>query len=202
MRNFTCQIIKKGTAKCQQKKLALFANREYRICMQLKPQDILIVLKILSKTQQGQSWSYSQLAGELYMSSSEVHAGVKRATESRLLDRHNMVVRRALEEFLIHGLKYVFPVKYGGSVRGIPTSYAGPPLNDMLSFQELFIPVWPHPEGEVQGMEFSPLYKSVPDAALLDKQLYEYLVLVDAIREGRARERKFAVDELSKRLKV
>ena len=182
------------------KKLALFANREYRMHMQLKPQDILIVLKILLKAQKGYSWSYSQLAGELCMSPSEVHAGVKRAVESRLIDRHNMVVRRALEEFLIHGLKYVFPVKYGGSARGIPTSYAGPPLNDMVSFQELFIPVWPHPEGEVQGMEFSPLYKSAPDAALLDKELYEYLVLIDAVREGRARERNLAIDELKKRL--
>ena len=171
------------------------------MCMQLKPQDILIVLKILTKTQQSLTWSYSQLAGELFMSPSEVHAGVKRATESRLLDRNKIPVRRALEEFLIHGLKYVFPVIYGGATRGIPTSYAGAPLKDLLAFSEPFIPVWPHPEGDVQGMELKPLFKSVPDAAMNDKCLYEYLVLVDAIREGRARERELAENELKKRLK-
>lgn len=169
--------------------------------MQLKPQDILIVLKILLKTQQGQSWSYSLIANELFMSPSEVHAGVKRATVSRLLDREKRPVRRALQEFLIHGVKYSFPASFGGATRGIPTSYAGPPLNKLISFSNQFLPVWPHPEGEIQGMELKPLFKSVPDASRVDGKLYEYLVLIDAIREGRARERKIAIEELKKRIK-
>ncbi|MDT8445205.1 MAG: hypothetical protein RQ722_12995, partial [Desulfuromonadales bacterium] len=61
-------------------------------------------------------------------------------------------------------------------------------------------PVWPHPEGEVRGYEFSPLYKSVPDAALMDKELYAILALLDAIRDGRARERELAIKELKSRL--
>ena len=39
-------------------------------------------------------------------------------------------------------------------------------------------PVWPDPEGEVRGMAFSPLYKSVPKAAQRGPKLYELLVLV------------------------
>ncbi len=58
----------------------------------------------------------------------------------------------------------------------------------------------PDPKGEVRGESFSPLYKSAPKAAKKDPKLYELLVLVDAIRGGRARERGFAMKELKKRL--
>jgi hypothetical protein len=62
-------------------------------------------------------------------------------------------------------------------------------------------PVWPDPEGNVRGQAFSPLYKSVPKAARQDRQLYELLVLADAIRGGLQREREIAITELAKRLK-
>jgi hypothetical protein len=44
------------------------------------------------------------------------------------------------------------------------------------------------------------LYKTVPKAAVRDQKLYEMLVLVDAIRDGRARESELAIMELRKRL--
>lgn len=47
---------------------------------------------------------------------------------------------------------------------------------------------------------YTPLHKNVPKAALADPRLYELLVLVEALRDGKARERKLAVKELSKRL--
>jgi len=62
-------------------------------------------------------------------------------------------------------------------------------------------PVWPDPEGDVRGQSFSPLYKSVPKAARQDLSLYEILVLTDAIRGGRPREREIAVKEIQNRLK-
>jgi hypothetical protein len=51
--------------------------------------------------------------------------------------------------------------------------------------------VWPFPEGEHRGVTLEPLYKSAP-AALRDPFLYELLALIDALREGRVRERKLA----------
>ena len=51
-------------------------------------------------------------------------------------------------------------------------------------------------------MEFSPLYKSVPQAARRDSRLYELLALVDAIRSGQGRARDLAVAELHARLKT
>ncbi len=102
---------------------------------------------------------------------------------------------------MIHGLKYAFPPSRGGLTRGMPTSFAGPPLKDLIVSSGEVPPVWPDPEGEEQGYEFSPLYKSVPKAAARDFKLYELLVLVDAIRDSRAREREIAVNEIRARLR-
>jgi hypothetical protein len=52
--------------------------------MTLKPQDIYILLKLII-VGKGQ-WSYPSLAKALFMSTSEVHAGIKRAVSARLMD--------------------------------------------------------------------------------------------------------------------
>lgn len=164
----------------------------------LKNHDILILLKLVAIDDR--SWSYAPLAVELSMSPSQLHAGIKRAIASRLaLQQGDKIIPNIwnLKEFIIHGLKYVFPVKRGELTRGIPTGYAAPPLNEILidSGNEP-PPVWPYPEGEVRGTSFSPLSSYAPQAALADDKLYELLVLIDAIRGGRAREQKIAVDKL------
>jgi len=48
-------------------------------------------------------------------------------------------------------------------------------------------PVWPWPDGDTRGIALEPLDKTAPIAALRDPVLYEFLALVDAIRDGRAR---------------
>jgi hypothetical protein len=60
--------------------------------------------------------------------------------------------------------------------------------------------VWPYAEGQVRGYSFSPLHKNVPQTAPEDTRLYELLALVDALRDGRARERDIAGRQLKKRL--
>jgi hypothetical protein len=167
--------------------------------MVLKPQDVVVLLKLVTLGEK--PWSYPSLALELGMSPSEVHAGVKRATKARLLaaDRGDLL-RKALEEFLIHGVKYAYPPERGELSRGMPTAYAAPPLRDLIARVEEPPPVWPYSEGQVRGYAFSPLYRSVPEAAARDPKLYELLALLDAIRDGRARERDLAVAELRARL--
>jgi hypothetical protein len=174
-----------------------FANR---ICfMILKPQDIVILLKLVIIG--NRSWSYSSLANDLAMSPSEVHSGIGRVREARLFDPHRKApIIKALLEFLVHGVKYAFPPDRGPLTRGMPTSYSSPPLNSQMVRSDEPPPVWPAPEGNVRGYEFSPLYRSVPKAAAQDNELYELLALVDAIRDGRARERELAVKEITTRL--
>jgi hypothetical protein len=56
------------------------------------------------------------------------------------------------------------------------------------------------PAREDPEYSFAPFYKTVPQAALQDPYLYEVLALVDAIRDGRSRERQIAEEELKARL--
>ena len=161
--------------------------------MSLHPQDVLVALK-LALDERGSS--YAQLAQELGLSSSQAHAAVRRAEESGLLvPKQRKVNRRALLEFLVHGLKYVFPAKRGPAARGVPTAHAAPPLSDLLVDDGPPV-VWPDPEGGVRGETLEPLHKSAPGAARRDPRLYASLVLIDAIRAGRARERKIAAKKL------
>jgi hypothetical protein len=166
----------------------------------MKPQDILILLKLIVLGDR--DWIYDDLAKELFMSKSSIHAGLKRASAARLI---NLKVskkphRRALLEFLIHGVKYAYPPKKGSLRRGIPTAYAAPPLSNQIVADGDPPPVWPYAEGVVKGYQFSPLYQSAPQAALRDQALYELLTLTDAIRDGRARERDLAAKELTARI--
>lgn len=151
----------------------------------LKPQDVCVLLKIV--VLQRSPWSYGQLALELGMSASEVHAGIKRAHHASLMrldDGWGFPDVLALEEFLVHGLKYVFSPVRGGPTRGVPTAHAAPALRALLPVQPGLPPVWADTHGSVQGTEFSPLYKSVPYAAARDPRLYELLALVDVLRAG------------------
>ena len=170
--------------------------------MNLKPQDIVVALKLLGYTQQRPP--FSVMAADLGLSPSEVHGAMKRLQSARLIHTHEMQDKpnvSALEEFLVHGLKYVFPAQRGGVTRGIPTSYAAPPLNAEIAPGDELPPVWPWPEGDTRGVALEPLYKTVPSAALRDPVLYEFLAIVDALRDGRARERKIAERELIKRIR-
>lgn len=171
--------------------------------MQLKPQDVLVALKLVSW--HGQPWTYAQLAVALDTSPSQVHAAVKRGVAAQLAVGHEGRITpqwRNLAEFLVHGVRYVFVAERGEITRGIPTAYAAPPLKDLLQAGASPPPVWPHGDGEVRGVAFSPLFRSVPEAARRDPVLYELLALMDGIRGGRARERELAGQELSRRLEV
>ena len=169
--------------------------------MNLKPQDILFLLKLVAMGEV--PWSFNKIAVELGMSPSEVHAASKRALAARLALKEGENIWpniRSLEDFLFHGIQYVFVPDRGGLDRGMPTAYASAPMDAWFVDDGEPPPVWPDPEGDVRGESFSPLYKSAPVAAKNDPELYQLLALVDAIRGGRARERDIAKKELKKRL--
>ncbi|MFA6003157.1 MAG: hypothetical protein WC881_03730 [Elusimicrobiota bacterium] len=141
------------------------------------------------------------LAMELGLSQSEVSLALGRAGYVGLYNAEKGgLVKAALEEFLVHGLKYVFPAEFGMFTRGIPTSHSAPPLAKKIVSNESDQYVWPHPDGLARGQSISPLCEWAPAAARKDPRLYELLVLVDALRVGRARERGVAAEELHKRL--
>jgi hypothetical protein len=166
----------------------------------LRPLDVVVLLKLSLCAERP---TYLQLAQELHLYPSEVYTSLKRARLSHLVQgqkQEDRLNRSALLEFLLHGIRYAFPVEKGALTRGVPTAYAAPPLQQSIASGDDPPPVWPYAEGTVRGYSFSPLHKNVPLAALEDAWLYELLALVDALRDGRARERDLAGRELKKRL--
>lgn len=144
---------------------------------------------------------YHTVATELGMSVSEFHAAVQRLSYAGLVNPDTRSIRsKATLDFFLSGLRYVFPAQPGSIRRGMPTSYAAPPLAGIIISDEKIGPIWPDPTGTVQGYEIEPLHPSAPKAARLDIRFYEILSLLDAVREGRSRERHLAEEELRKRI--
>ena len=166
---------------------------------QMKPQDVLLLLKIAGDN--NPSWNQRPIAEALGLSQSEVSETVGRCKYAGLLAPDGKtVMKMAFMEFLQYGFRYVFPQKPGPVLRGVPTSHSAKPLCDDIHSSEAY--VWPYGKGTVRGHSIVPLYPSVPEAALKDAKLYELLALADALRVGRARERELAVEALKKRLEI
>ena len=70
---------------------------------------------------------YSELGHVACLSASEAHASVKRLQESALINSMRRPVKRNVEEFLFHGIRYAFPMRPSGVIaKGMPTSQAHP----------------------------------------------------------------------------
>jgi hypothetical protein len=149
--------------------------------MALKPQDVVVVLKLVALN--GKPLSRANLGRQLHLSSSTVHASLKRAKTSGLIDERGQPVGAAIWEFFRYGFKYVFAVEAGNAATGMPTSWAGPRLGSSTAFLKQPRPVWPSSEGSVEGIAFPPLYPGVPLAAKEDGKLYELLALADTLRD-------------------
>jgi hypothetical protein len=166
----------------------------------LRPLDLVVVLKVHSLNQP--EVSQGRLAEMLRISSRSVNEALKRAELSRLYDpRKRCTNPGALEEALIHGVRYFFPAERGPMTRGVPTSWGAPPLAQLLTASTEPPPVWPDPQGTVRGAALYPLHESVSRAVADDIIFYELLTLVDTLREGRAREARLAISELRKRIR-
>ena len=109
-------------------------------------------------------------------------------------------MRLALEELLVHGIKYVFPVTPGERVRGVPTAHSVSPMKELIVYNNDDIFVWPHPQGTVRGSAITPLYRTVPEVVQNDEELHQLLAIVDCLRLGKRREVELATEELKKRL--
>jgi len=158
----------------------------------LRPQDIVVLLKVVANWPQ-QRWQGKDLAQTLELSTSEISDSLARCRFSRLLspDPQRLVVHtQALQEFLIHGLPYIFAVHPGPLARGVVTGASAPPLSQTFGVEPAY--VWPAAEGDVWGTAITPLYAGAPAAAQRDARLHELLALVDAVRLGRPREKTVA----------
>lgn len=184
--------------------------------LSIKSQDIYILFKLVCLQQESQSgssiacnladqYSVRALGAGLDVSKTEVSTSIRRSIDigMAIKDRKSgypKANKKALLEFVVYGLKYVFPAKPAEIVRGVPTAFSAPVLKDKLLSLGDYLYVWPYAEGCEKGQSIQPLFKSVPKTALKDDCLYEYLALVDAIRLGNAREANLAAEMLKEKL--
>lgn len=173
----------------------------------LKPQDLLITLKFASLAED-EPTTFATLATALSMSASEVFAATRRAVLCHLLVEQSAPASGAaryrpavsnLREFLISGIRYVFPTEPGKAARGFRTAQDAPPLAAQIVRPPGEMPlVWPHPDGDTRGLSIKPIFRSAPDAARRDPRLFAWLALADALRTGDARVRTLAAAEVGK----
>jgi DNA-binding transcriptional ArsR family regulator len=190
----------------------------------MRPQDVLILMGIISFQYPQGIWAKSEnennpeinskkkmglpiffknnkeLAQALKLSDSEVSESLYRSEYAGLIEsvKSKKINKRAFLDFVIYGLKYVFPVHPGAVGRGIATAHSAQPLKEKIVSDENYI--WEHPDGTVRGQIIKPLFNSVPFVVENSQNLYELMSLVDAIRTGSPRIVSLAIEMLEKRI--
>ena len=161
----------------------------------MRPQDIAILLKIIALEKS--NWQIIELANSLFISISEISESLNRSRTGGLIDYNKKLInRQSLFEFLIHGVKYVFPAQMNSLGRGIPTAYSHPFMQQYFQGDTPYI--WGDPRGNMLGISLEPFYPKQVEAAKKDIVFYKLLALVDVIRIGRIREQNVAIKELEK----
>jgi len=190
----------------------------------MRPQDILILMYILAKSKIEGVWSKpidhqeisedekklyrmnistpnnKGISRELEISESEVSESLYRSAYAGLVEdvKLKKINKRALLDFVLCGLKYVFPAHPGAIGRGIPTAHSAQPLKEKIVSDENYI--WEHPNGTMRGQIIKPLFNSVPFVVENSQNLYELMSLIDGIRTGSPRIVSLATEMLEKRI--
>ena len=164
----------------------------------MRPHDIVILLKML--TLSNKNLTFSEIAQALQISESEVSYAMERNAIAGLVSTDKKRVNKlALRDFLICGLKYVFPPQPGSSTRGIATAHSAPPVNRrIVEGGENY--VWKYYKGTRRGNSIVPLYDKIPKIVENQPELYGLLTILDTLRIGKKREIEIAIEELDKLL--
>ena len=165
---------------------------------QLKPQDVLILLRILKEGET--PMTQTALARDLFMSQSEISQSLARSSYAGLLGRTEQVVMKGLfMDLLRFGIAVIYPARPGSTSRGVPTAHSARPLiEEFVKANDVY--VWPWAKGQVRGQGIPPLYPTIPQVAMVDPEFHEWLALVDTLRVGRTRERNMALQHLENRI--
>lgn len=171
--------------------------------MRLLPFDVVTAVRLLRPPAEMSAAAPTlvQLAAELAVAPSQVHASLRRLEIAGLLKPDSREANpRALGEFVLFGVRYAFPIVRGALTVGVPTAYSAQPLASEIDAVDVL--VWPAPVAPdaVRGFAVSPLYRQAPALAANSPATYHLLTLVDAMRLGEARVRNAARAHLEQAL--
>ena len=157
----------------------------------LRPTDVPVALALALNP----GASFRDLAQDVGISVGHAHNAVRRLTQAKLVRPGTReVVRRTLLQFLRQGVPHAFPGMLGPETRGVPTAGSGPGFEN--HFAQGHPVVWPSASGKVRGAALVPLFPGAPALHRRNPPLYEALALIDALRVGQARERRYAAKRL------
>lgn len=167
--------------------------------LSLRPFDVAVALRLHLVPED----RYEPLALALATSTSAVHRSVARLQRAGLCGvGSRTVVPNALHEFLVHGVRYVFPAIQGPERDGLPTAAAHPELAQLLGVDETArMLVWPMEGGSVRGDSLVPLFNGVTKVASRDPQLHRLLAYVDVLRIGTPHQQRAVADLLQTQLR-
>lgn len=163
----------------------------------LKPIDIVVALQLTIKPGQ----LFASLAAEIGISVSEAHAAVQRLDGANLLSPgERSVVLSRFWDLLKFGVPCVYPIQFGPNAIGVPTGASAPAFGQSIEDAESM--VWPHADGETEGVAVDPLYPRAPELAKRNLELYDRLAMLDSLRSNVGREFERAAELLAGRLGV
>lgn len=146
---------------------------------------------------QERPWLIKDLSASMHISQSEVSESLHRSMYAELIDeKKQRVLSHSLFEFLIYGLRYVFPQKPGHLLRGLPTAHSHPSMQTKFITNTTY--VWPDAEGQFLGHAIEPFYAKQVNACHQDDHLYLILSLIEVIRVGKVREISYVKEQLKK----
>lgn len=162
----------------------------------LAPFDVVVALRLSAA-----AGTYAELAEELAVAPSQVHAAVRRLGLAGLLRPNRRATNaRALLEFVGAGIRYAFPAHKGPIATGVATAYSAPTL--AADVDAIDAVVWPAPlhPAAVQGFSVPALYPAAPELLLRSPRTYDLLTIVDALRLADPRAAAIARIRLEERL--
>ena len=137
-------------------------------------------------------WTFRSLADHLRVPLAGVQRGLMRLEEAELYDPKSRRLHAPnLEEFVIHGLRFLAPARLGGLTSGVPAAWGVGIMSARLNVHEP-PPVWPHPMGTHRGSALKPLHKAAPDATQWFSRLGDVLAVIDSLRFHDRRIRRVA----------
>ena|SRR5688572_8242367 len=143
----------------------------------MRPQDIVVLLKIVVLAQTGNDWLKKDLADTLNLAESDITKVCERLRFTGLIVG-TRVQSLTFYEYLIYGLKATFPPSLGPEVRGLLTGSGALPESNIAGSDY----VWAHAEGKTKGTSITPLYSEVVFASEKDHNLYLALSACEMLR--------------------
>jgi DNA-binding Lrp family transcriptional regulator len=152
------------------------------------PFDLVLGARLLSD-----AGTLAELAAELAVAPSQVHASLRRLERAGLLKPTGRAANpRALLECLQFGVRYHFPAERGRIVLGIPTAHAGPVLAPQVDAVDVVVWEAPRHPGAAQGFRITPLYRGAIHLPERAPTVHRILTVIDALRLGDLRHRGLA----------